>query len=56
MTLGMSNVAVPPTLKELAPGFAEAALALMFGIKSGVVAAVANAIVEGRIDRAVLRS
>lgn len=56
MTLGMSNVAVPPSLKELAPGFAEAALALMFGIKSGVVAAVANAIVEGRIDRAVLRS
>ena len=56
MTLGMANVAVAPTLKELAPGFAEAALTLMFGIKAGVVAAVANAIVEGRIDRAVLRS
>lgn len=56
MTLGMANVAVAPTLKELAPGFAEAALTLMFGIKSGVVAAVANAVVEGRIDRAVLRS
>lgn len=56
MTLGLSNVTVPPTMRELAPGFAEAALTLMFGIKAGVVAAVANAIVEGRIDRAVLRS
>ena len=56
MTIGMSNVPVPPTMKELAPGFAEAVFALMLGILSGVVAAVANAIVEGRIDRAVLRS
>jgi hypothetical protein len=56
MSLGVANVAVPPTLKVLAPGFAEAALLMMLGIKSGVVAAVANSIVEGRIDRAVLRS
>ena len=56
MSLGLANVEVAPTLKQLAPGYAEAALLLMLGLKAGVVAAVANAIVEGRIDRAVLRS
>lgn len=54
--LGISNVPVPPTLTIIAPGLAEAALMLLLGLLSGVVAVIANWAVESRIDRAVLRS
>jgi hypothetical protein len=54
MTLGVANVAVEPTLKMLAPGFAEAFLQVGLGFLGGAVAVFANWAVEARIDRQVL--
>ena len=56
MCIGISNVPVTPTLKVLAPGFAEAVLMLGLGMFAGVVAVIANWAVEARVDRAVLRT
>ncbi len=56
MCIGLANVAVTPTLKVLAPGFAEAVLMIGLGMFTGVVAVIANWAVEARVDRAVLRT
>ena len=55
MAMGLANVAVQPTLKILAPGFAESFLMLGLGFLAGLVAVIAHWAVESRIDRQVLR-
>jgi hypothetical protein len=55
MSLGIANVPYEPTLKVLAPGFAEVAALVMLGFLAGVVAVVLNWAIEARIDREVLR-
>ncbi len=54
MSLGLANIAYEPTLKVLAPGFAEIALLVGLGFAAGVVAVVLNWALEARIDRQVL--
>ena len=54
MTLGAANVPFEPTLKMLAPGFAEAFLQVGLGFLAGAVAVFAHWAVEARIDRQVL--
>jgi len=50
--LGMANVRPAPSLTVLAPGFAEAALAVMLGLLATTVAVVCERHLEGRIRRA----
>lgn len=50
--LGMANVRPTPTLAVLAPGWAEAALAVMLGLLATFVAVVCERHLEGRIRRA----
>ena len=50
--LGMANVRPAPTLTVLAPGLAEAALAVMLGLLATVIAVVCERHLEGRIRRA----
>ena len=54
MTLGVANIPVQPTLKMLAPGFAESFLMLGLGFLAGLIAVIAHWAVESRIDRQVL--
>ena len=54
MSLGVANIAYEPTLKILAPGFAEAAALVALGCLSGAVAVILNWSIEARIDRQVL--
>jgi hypothetical protein len=53
MSLGIANVAYAPTLRVLAPGFAEAAAVVALGLLSGVIAVVLNWSIEARIDRQI---
>ncbi len=50
--VGMANVRPTPTLAVLAPGWAEAALAVMLGLLATTVAVVCERHLEGRIRRA----
>jgi hypothetical protein len=55
MSLGIANVPYEPTLKVLAPGFAEVSALVALGFLAGAVAVVLNWAIEARIDREVLR-
>ena len=50
--LGMANVRPAPTLTVLAPGWAEAALAVMLGLLATVIAVICERHLEGRIRQA----
>ena len=50
--LGMANVRPAPTVSVLAPGWAEAALAVMLGLLATFVAVICERHLEGRIRRA----
>ena len=50
--LGMANVRPAPTLTVLAPGLAEAALAVMLGLLATVITVVCERHLEGRIRQA----
>ena len=50
--IGMANVRPTPTLAVLAPGWAEAALAIMLGLLASSVAVICERHLEGRIRRA----
>jgi hypothetical protein len=50
--IGMSNVRPAPSLSVLAPGFAEATLAIMLGLLATTVAVICERHLEGRIRRA----
>ena len=50
--VGMANVRPTPTLAVLAPGWAEAALAVMLGLLATTVAVICERHLEGRIRRA----
>ena len=50
--IGMANVRPTPTLAVLAPGWAEAALAVMLGLLATTVAVICERHLEGRIRRA----
>ena len=50
--LGISNVRPAPTITVMAPGWAEAALAVMLGLLATMVAVVCERHLEGRIRRA----
>ena len=50
--LGMANVRPAPTLTVLAPGLAEAALAVMRGLLATVITVVCERHLEGRIRQA----
>ncbi len=54
MALGYANIAGDPSLKILAPGFAEVFLLVGLGFLAGTVAVLAHWAVESRIDRQVL--
>ena len=54
MSLGIANVPYTPTLKVLAPGFAEAAAIVALGFLAGAIAVGLNWSIEARIDRQVL--
>jgi len=54
MTMGVANIPVQPTLKMLAPGFAESFLMVGLGFLAGLIAVIAHWAVESRIDRQVL--
>jgi hypothetical protein len=56
MTIGYATVPGDLPLKVLAPGFAEAFLVVGLGFLAGVVAVIANWLVESRIDRSVLKA
>ena len=56
MALGYANVPGDVPMKALAPGFAEAFLMVGLGFLAGVVAVLANWMVESRIDRTVLKA
>ena len=56
MSLGVANITYAPTLKVLAPGFAEAAAVVALGLLSGAVAVVLNWSIEARIDRQIAGS
>jgi len=50
--IGMANVRPTPTVAVLAPGWAEAALAVMLGLLATAVAVLCERHLEGRIRRA----
>ena len=50
--IGMANVRPAPGLTVLAPGFAEATLAIMLGLLATTVAVVCERHLEGRIRQA----
>ena len=50
--LGMANVRPAPSITVMAPGWAEAALAVMLGLLATTVAVVCERHLEGRIRRA----
>lgn len=50
--LGIANVRPTPTLTILAPGFAEATLAIMLGLLASAVAVICERHLEARIRRA----
>jgi hypothetical protein len=50
--LGIANVRPTPTLTIMAPGFAEAMLAIMLGLLASVVAVICERHLEGRVRRA----
>lgn len=50
--IGISNVRPAPSLTVLAPGFAEATLAVMLGLLAGTVAVICERHLETRIRRA----
>jgi hypothetical protein len=50
--LGMANVRPAPSLTVLAPGFAEAALAVMLGLLATTVAVICERHLEGRLRQA----
>lgn len=52
MFIGIANVRPVPTLSILAPGFAEATLAMMLGLLATAVAVICERHLEGRIRRA----
>jgi hypothetical protein len=54
MAIGYANVPGDPSLKILAPGFAECFFLLGLGFVAGTVAVLAHWAVESRIDRQVL--
>jgi biopolymer transport protein ExbB/TolQ len=54
MALATAKVSYPVTLKVLAPGIAEVFFMLGLGVLVGVIAVLANWMVESRIDRQVL--
>jgi hypothetical protein len=56
MTIGYANVPGDLPLKVLAPGFAQAFLMVSLGFLAGVVAVIANWVVESRIDHSVLKA
>jgi hypothetical protein len=56
MALGYANVHGEPSLKVLAPGFAETFFVVGLGFLAGVVAVIANWVVESRIDHSVLEA
>jgi hypothetical protein len=55
MFVGLSN-AGPQPIDVLAPGLAEAAFLLVFGLIVGVVAVICHWAVEARVDRMVLKA
>jgi len=50
--IGMANVRPVPSLTVMAPGFAEATLAIMLGLLATAVAVICERHLEGRIRRA----
>ena len=50
--IGISNVRPTPSLTVMAPGFAEATLAIMLGLLATAVAVICERHLEGRIRRA----
>lgn len=54
MSIGYANVPGDPSLKILAPGFAECFFLVGLGLVAGTVAVLAHWAVESRIDRQVL--
>ena len=55
MFIGISNAPTPPTITQLAPGWAEMVMLLVLGFLAGGVAVAFHWAVEARIDRAVLK-
>ncbi len=55
IAIGVSNVK-PESLDVIWPGVAELMSLITLGLVAGVIAVICHAIVEARIDRAVLRS
>jgi len=54
MSIGIATITYTPTLKVLAPGFAEIATLIALGALSGIIAIVLTWAIEARIDRQVL--
>ncbi len=54
MSIGIATVGYTPTLKVLAPAFAEIAILIALGALSGIIAIVLTWAIEARIDRQVL--
>jgi len=54
MSIGIATVGYAPTLKVLAPAFAEIATLIALGALSGIIAIVLTWAIEARIDRQVL--
>jgi len=54
MCIGIATVPDTPSLKVLAPGFAEIATLIALGALSGIIAIVLTWAIEARIDRQVL--
>ena len=54
MSVGIATIPTAPTLKVLAPGFAEVATLVAIGFCSGIVAVALNWAIQARIDREVL--
>ncbi len=56
MSIGIASTNYTPTLKVLAPGFAEIATVFALGLISGIIAIILTWAIEARIDRQVLAS
>lgn len=56
MSIGYATVPGDLPLKVLAPGFAETFFVVGLGFLAGVVAVIANWVVESRIDHSVLKA
>ena len=54
MCIGIASTPYTPSLKVLAPGFAEIATLIALGALSGIIAIVLTWAIEARIDRQVL--